>query len=69
MVDQRLVLEDIGFFVMLGKHGPTMRYDHSFVGGAISNAEDAKNIPRKNRYKAACHVHVARWAPRLVPGD
>ena len=64
-----LVPEDIGFFQMLGKHGQTMRFEHPLVGGAISNAENAKDIKRRDRYEAACHVHVVRWAPRLVLDD
>ena len=39
------------------------------IGGAISNAENAKDLDRKNRYQAACHVHVVQWVPLLVPGD
>ena len=56
------VPEDIGFFEILGQHGPTHRFDHPHVGGAISNARDAKDIPRKKRYEAvscACNRHVA----------
>ena len=56
---QWLVPEDISFFRMLSKHGKTLRLHHEFVGGAISNATNAKNIPRKKRYEAACHVHAA----------
>ena len=56
---QWLVPEDISFFQLLSKHGKTLRFDHAFVGGAISNAEDAKNIHRKKRYEAARHVHAA----------
>ena len=52
--------------MILSKHGPTKRIESSLVGGAISNAEDAKNIPKKKRYEAvscACSPSVM-W---LVP--
>ena len=44
----------MAFFKMLARHGQTRRFDHAFVGGAISNAIDAKILPRKKRYEAAC---------------
>ena len=52
LVSSRLVPEDIGFFQILGKNGTTMRFDHTECGGAISNAQDTKNIPRRKRFQA-----------------
>ena len=53
---------------MLGKHGYTYRVEHCYVGGAISNAEDAKFIVRRMRYEAMGRlVDVAQCVPWLVP--
>ena len=43
---------------MLSKHGKTHRFDSMTFGGAISNAENAKDIGRSRRYQAAFHVHA-----------
>ena len=52
---RRFVPEDLAFFGTLSKWGPTKRFDPAcHVGGAISNAPDAKNLQRKARYQAAC---------------
>ena len=52
---RRLVPEDLAFFGTLSKWGATEKFDPAFhVGGAISNAPDAKNLQRKARYQAVC---------------
>ena len=45
-------VQDIGFFQILGKHGKTLMLAGEHCGGAISNAEDPMNTPKKQRYEA-----------------